>query len=152
MIAVDEIEIYAKKAGYHKFEIPLGFFFARVLDNKATISKKGKNELELAIIRAAAFIIVSQIFFYLILSRENGKNGLHMKTLQTTNHLQSLFDRMVINSSYDSIYNARVVELLSKESIVALNRTVDILLPFKSIFKICTDSQVPCFNVDISIL
>lgn len=132
MIAVDEIEIYAKKAGYHKFEIPLGFFFARVLDNKATISKKGKNELELAIIRAAAFIIVSQIFFYLILSRENGKNGLHMKTLQTTNHLQSLFDRMVINSSYDSIYNARVVELLSKESIVALNRTVDILLPFKS--------------------
>ncbi len=72
--AVDEIEIYTKKVDYQVFENILGFFFARVLDNKVTSSEKGKKEYEFVIIRAAAFIVVTQMLCYLILKQEITRN------------------------------------------------------------------------------
>ncbi|MHA2246664.1 MAG: HsdM family class I SAM-dependent methyltransferase [Candidatus Hodarchaeales archaeon] len=129
--AVDEIETYTKKVGYVKFEQPLGFFFARVLDNKVTRSKKGKKELDLAITRAAAFIIVTQILFYLILLQETRKNNLDISTIRDTKQIQSLFDEIPNNKNYETIFNARVVELLPEESIAALNHVFKVLLPFQ---------------------
>lgn len=129
--AVDEIETYTKKIGYKRFEQPLGFFFARVLDNKVTRSEKGKKEFDLAITRAAAFIIVTQILFYLILLQETSRNNFDISKIRNIKQIQSLFDEIPANKNYETIFNARVVELLPEDSIAALNRVFKVLLLFQ---------------------
>ncbi|UCE15001.1 MAG: SAM-dependent DNA methyltransferase [Candidatus Heimdallarchaeota archaeon] len=120
--AVNRIEPYTKKIGYKRLEKPLGFFFARVLDNKVTSSEKGREELERASIRVAAFIIVSQILFYLILKQENEKILKEVNRIQSTKHLQSLFDDIVVRKHYKVIYQARLVEMLPTNSVTSLNQ------------------------------
>ena len=129
--AVDEIETHTKKICYKEFVQPLGFFYARVLDNKVTRSEKRKKEFESAIIKAAAFIVVTQMLIYIIMSKENSENNLDTYTIRDSKQLQSLFDEMVTKQSYETIFNARVVELLPAESIVTLNRIFRAFLPFQ---------------------
>lgn len=131
MNAVDEIETFTKEVGFRKLEQPLGFFYARVVDNKVTRSEKGKKELEKAIVRAAAFVIVTQIFFYLILSRNNEENSLEMNTIKDTKQMQVLFDGLITSTNNRTIFNARIVELLPEESVPTLNRVLKVLLPFQ---------------------
>lgn len=131
MNAVDKIETFTKKVGYRKFEQPLGFVFARVIDNKFTRSEKGKKELEKAIIRAAAFVIVTQILVYLVLSKGTQENNLDINTVQDTKQMQALFDGMVTNTNYKTIFNTRIVELLPEESVASLDCVFKVLLTFQ---------------------
>lgn len=128
--AVNELESYTKKVRYKEFDKSLGFFFARVLDNKITRSVKRKKEYESAIIRAAAFIIVTQIFIYIIL-KEKDNNGLNSYTFQNSKDLQSLFDEMRTNRTYETIFKTRIVELLPAESVSTLNQVFKRFLPFR---------------------
>ena len=128
--AVNQIESHAKKVHYKKFDASLGFFFARVLDNKITRSMKSKKEYESAIIRAAAFMVVTQIFVYIILRKESDKNGLKNLTFQNNKEFQSLFDDLASYQIYDPIFNTRIVELLPPDSISTLNNTFKSFLFF----------------------
>lgn len=120
--AVNKIEPYTKKIGYERLEKPLGFFFARVLDNKVTSSEKGREELGRASTRVAAFIIVSQILFYFILKQKNEKGQRKISRIQSTKQLQSLFDEIVVTKHYKVIYQARLVEMLPSKSVNNLNQ------------------------------
>ncbi|MFX1515252.1 MAG: class I SAM-dependent DNA methyltransferase [Promethearchaeota archaeon] len=131
--AVNQIESYAKKVHYSKFDTSLGFFFARVLDNKITRSVETKKEYESAIVKAAAFMIVIQIFIYTILMKDNNKNRLNNLRFQNNQEIQELFDELAINRNYDPIFNTRVVELLPPESISALNSTINDFLLFQKL-------------------
>ena len=129
--AVDEIEVYTKKVDYQLFENILGFFFARVLDNKVTSSKRGKKEYESVIIRAAAFIIVTQMFCYLILNQEITKNNEKIDVILNTKQIQSLFDEMINDKRYEIIFRTRLVELLPEESFFTLKNEFIALAAFK---------------------
>ncbi|MFW9903865.1 MAG: class I SAM-dependent DNA methyltransferase [Candidatus Thorarchaeota archaeon] len=131
--AVDEIESHIKRVHYKEFDRTLGFFFARVLDNKITRSVKSKKEYELAIIRAAAFILVTQIFIYIIQMKESDIKRLEFLPFQNNKDLQLLFDEMASNQNYDPIFNTRVVELLPAESISSINQIFKNFLPFHKI-------------------
>ncbi|MFX1507592.1 MAG: class I SAM-dependent DNA methyltransferase [Promethearchaeota archaeon] len=131
--AVDKIESYTKRIHYKEFDNILGFFFARVLDNKITRSMKSKRAYELAITRAAAFIIVTQIFIYIIQMKESDIKRLKFLPFQDNKDLQLLFDKMKSNHNYDPIFNTRVVELLPNESISSINQIFKEFLPFHEI-------------------
>lgn len=128
--AVNQIESHAKEVNYKKFDAPLGFFFARVLDNKITRSMKSEKEYESAIIRAAAFMVVAQIFIYVILKKESDKNSLKNLPCQNNKEFQSLFDELTSYKVYDPIFNTRIIELLPPDSISTLNSTLKSLLLF----------------------
>ncbi|MFX0013105.1 MAG: class I SAM-dependent DNA methyltransferase [Promethearchaeota archaeon] len=127
--AVDEVEVYTRKIGFEKFEQPLGFFFARVLDNKITRSEKRGKELKTAIIRGAAFIVVIQILIYTVLLKEDSKSSL-INTIHDSKHLQSYFDEIENEKNFGAIFNARIVELLPKESAVTLNHVFQSFISF----------------------
>ncbi len=129
--AVDEIEIYTKKVDYKVFENILGFFFARVLDNKVTSSEKGEKEYESVITRAAAFIIVTQMFCYLILNQEITQNFDKIDAILDTRQIQSYFDEIISDKRYEIIYRARLVEILPEESISTLKSLFLALSSFK---------------------
>ncbi len=129
--AVDEIEIYTKKVDYKVFENILGFFFARVLDNKVTSSEKGEKEYEFAIVRAAAFIVVTQMLCYLILKQETTQNIEKIDTIIDIRQIQSFFDEIIDDTRYEIIFRARVIELLPEESISTLKNVFTALSVFK---------------------
>ncbi len=129
--AVNKIESYTKKVRYEEFDKSLGFFFARVLDNKITRSMKRKKEYESAIVKAAAFIIVTQIFIYVVLMKKIDKNRFNSYTFQNNKELQSLFDKMVTSQNYDPIFNTRIVELLPVDSVTTLNHVFKNFLSFQ---------------------
>ena len=120
----------AKEVHYKKFDASLGFFFARVLDNKITRSIKNKKEYESAIIRAVAFMVVTQIFVYIISRKECDKNRLGDLTFQNNKEFQSIFDDLASYQIYDPIFNTRIVELLPPESISTLNNILKRFLLF----------------------
>ncbi|UCG01409.1 MAG: N-6 DNA methylase [Candidatus Heimdallarchaeota archaeon] len=129
--AVNEVESYTKKVGFNKFDRTLGFFFARVLDNKITRTVKRKKEYESAIVRSAAFVIVTQIFIYIVLLKKHDDNGLDSLSFKNGKDLQKLFDKMVTKQNYGVIFNAQVVELLPNESVSTLNRVFKKILQFR---------------------
>ncbi len=129
--AVDEIEIYTKEVEYKVFEHILGFLFARVLDNKVTSSEKGEKEYESVIIRAAAFIIVTQMLCYLILKQETTQNVEKIDAILDTREIQTFFDEMINDKRYEIIFRARIVELLPEESISTLKNVFMELANFK---------------------
>jgi type I restriction-modification system DNA methylase subunit len=131
--SVDEVESHAKKVQYKEFDNTLGFFFARVLDNKITRSVKSKKEYESAIIRAAAFMVVTQIFIYIIQMKESDKKRLKSLSFQNNKDIQLLFDEIPSNQNYDPIFNTRVVELLPAESVTSINQIFKNFLPLHKI-------------------
>ncbi|MHA2306883.1 MAG: hypothetical protein ACXACU_15990, partial [Candidatus Hodarchaeales archaeon] len=82
--AVDEIENYTKEIGSTVLEKPIGFFFSRVIDNRITIQEKYQREYELAVNRAAAFVIVIQLFFYVFFAKKRVRTRLIESSSLTT--------------------------------------------------------------------
>ncbi|MFX0049980.1 MAG: class I SAM-dependent DNA methyltransferase [Candidatus Hermodarchaeota archaeon] len=137
--AVEEIESFTKIIGYEVLEKPLGFFFARVLDNKITRSMKGKLEYESAIIRAAAFLIVIQIISYILLFPEKDRIEHNIDLCQDAKDFQFLFDELIPNQQYNNIFKPRIIKLLPENSTTAL----------KSVFKTFVNLQIQKFKGDI---
>jgi len=125
--AVDEIESITKFISYQELEQPLRFFFARVLDNKITRSTKDEQEFESAIKRAAAFLIVVQIFFYILFSSNKEINKYNIELCLSTKDFQLHLDELVPNQQSNIIFSTRIVELLPENSMIILKRVFEIL-------------------------
>jgi type I restriction-modification system DNA methylase subunit len=118
--AVDEIEIYTRLVDYRELEHQLGFFFVRVLDNKVTRSKKGKLELNKAIVRAAAFIIVIQMLFYIVFSKETKRLDVTSSSIQNNIQFQKILNDLIIDDQFENILSAKIIGCLPNEAINAL--------------------------------
>ncbi|MFX0185435.1 MAG: class I SAM-dependent DNA methyltransferase, partial [Candidatus Hodarchaeota archaeon] len=125
---VDEIQSLTKSINYKELEQPLGFFFARVLDNKITRSAKNGHEYESAIKRAAAFLIVIQIILYILFSSNKEINKYDIELCESLNDFQLYLDELVPNQQSNIILSTRIVELLPENSIIILKRVFKILL------------------------
>ncbi|MFX0172336.1 MAG: class I SAM-dependent DNA methyltransferase [Candidatus Hodarchaeota archaeon] len=137
--AVEKIESLTKIIDYKELEKPLGFFFARVLDNKITRSMKSKQEYESSIIRAAAFLIVIQIISYILLSPKKDRIKHNIDLCKDVKDFQFLLDELIPNQQHNNIFKPRIIKLLPENSTTAL----------KSVFKTIMDLQIQKFKGDI---
>ncbi|MHA2039040.1 MAG: HsdM family class I SAM-dependent methyltransferase, partial [Promethearchaeota archaeon] len=120
--AVDEIENYTKEIGSTVLEKPIGFFFSRVIDNRITIQEKYQREYELAVNRAAAFVI--QLFFYVIFAKKRVRTRLIESSSLTTIQLQDEISNLSVSKKFSTIFNAQIIKLLPIESIKTLKNII----------------------------
>lgn len=114
--AVDKMNFFTKKIGFKVFEIPLGFFFSRVIDNRITRSEKSEKKYESALTRAAAFIIVLQLLFYIIFTKKEDLNKVITTPSLTTEFIQKEIDKLRIKRKFSVIFRISILELLPRDS------------------------------------
>jgi len=120
--AIHQLLEYTMEIGVSSLEKPLGFVFARKLDRDLEVTEELRLEFEKAIVKAGAYIILTQILFYIVLS----KNTSQYQELTVIHHpmaLQKCFDA-VRTQGYESIFGARILPLMPKNSTRALNRVI----------------------------
>ena len=122
--AVDELTPYTSQIDPTVTERLTGIFLARTLDIEVGKNKSISDEVANTSRSAASFILVNQMFFYHILS--GGNKPLFEPISLPTNlrDLQVAFDN-VKQRDFESIYAARIVELLGLGSIEVINGVME---------------------------
>ena len=114
--AVDKMNFFTKKSGFKVFEIPLGFFFSRVIDNRITRSEKSEKKYESALTRSAAFIIVLQLLLYVIFVKKEDRNKIITNPSLTTEFIQKEIDKLRFKRKFSVLFGISILELLPKDS------------------------------------
>ena len=122
--SVSEILDFMKGVESKELEEPLGFFFAKTLDTELMKSSKSKKDFEFSIKKGAAYLIVNQIVFYHILSKEASSDYDHLEEVESAAELQKYFDR-VLEDDYRSIFGAKVTKFLPAKSMEAINSIIN---------------------------
>lgn len=122
--SVDEIENFTKNIGFTALEVPIGFFYSRVIDNRITVQGKNRREYESAVIRAAAFIVVIQLLLYVIFTKDNTRKKIIENSSLTNDQLQDNINKLRVSSKFPIIFNAKIIPILPMDSIVIVKKII----------------------------
>jgi len=120
--AVREIFEFSKNISTQKLEEPLGLFFTKKLDASIIKNPTALKDLEFATKKAASYVVVNQIVFYHILAHETQAYS-ELTEISDLGELKERFDQ-VLDDDYTPIFGLKVVSLLPKNSIDAINRII----------------------------
>jgi type I restriction-modification system DNA methylase subunit len=122
--SVSEINEYIMRIDSETLTAKVGFLFADQLHHQAG-KVASAEEFQLSIKKGAAYLLVNQIVFYIILSAL--ADWPKLKRLENPTDLQAYFDKANLEKKYNVIFEPRIASILPKESVDSLNKIIDMI-------------------------
>ncbi len=122
--AVDQLTGFTSQINPGVAEQLTGIFFAKTLDPEIGKDTRIAAEVSATSQKAAAFVLVNQLFFYQILSSGASAGFLPLQSPVSLREVQKAFNS-VLRKDFSSIYSAKIVELLSPEAEEAVNGVIE---------------------------